>query len=165
MPERERRDFLNKLIVTNTNVAASQGKSLAILRPRQSKFFYRRKDPKEIAEEREIYKAAANQFSFFDQKLAALTPCPYEFRFEYTTEDGLKHKATCDDWETTAMFNNFRRRYGETRALTEMERTFNEIYPVKGMVFALGTHSRFPKIWLLVGIVRLNRVAQFSLAV
>jgi hypothetical protein len=107
---------------------------------------------------------AAKQGSFFDRELKALKPCPYAFRFQYQGGDGKQHTHTCDDWETAAMFGNFRNRYGEEEALRMMDKTFNEEYPAKGMALALGTHSRYPKVWLLVGVIRLDRVSQLALA-
>lgn len=138
--------------------------SLAILRPKKSKFYWVRKKEQDIKREREAYRTASQQLSFLDKELAALTPCPYEFKFDYETDDGVTRQATCDDWETTAMFYGFERRYGPDRALEDMDRVFNEIYPTKGMAFAMGTHSRFPDIWLLVGVIRLDRVRQFELS-
>lgn len=163
MPERERANFLTKLLVPSTKIAAARGMSLTILRPQKSRFYWRQKKDQEIENERNAYKAASRQLSFLDKELSALSPCPYEFKFTYTTEDGVGHEATCDDWETTAMFYRFQRRYGPARALREMDGVFNEIYPQKGMAFAMGTHSRFPDIWLLVGVLRLDRISQLSL--
>jgi hypothetical protein len=164
MPERERAIFLNKLLVPSTKAAAELGMSLAILRPKNSHFYWTRKKEQDIKRERDAYKAASRQLSFLDKELAALTPCPYEFRFDYQTDDDVTHQATCDDWETTAMFYGFERRYGADRALHEMDRVFNGVYPMKGMAFAMGTHSRFPDVWLLVGVIRLDKVRQLSLA-
>jgi hypothetical protein len=164
MPERERASFLNPLVVPSTRAAAAQGKSLAIVRPRKSRFRWERKSENDLASERAAYKVAASQLSFLDQELAVLRPCPFAFKFDYETEDGVSHKATCDDWETAAMFYNFQKRKGAEGALQEMNRIFNQVYPSKGMVFAMGTHSRFPDVWLLVGVIRLDRVSQLSLA-
>ena len=61
------------------------------------------------------------------------------------------------------MFRNFQRGYGETGALEMMNKTFSVDYPEKGMAFAMGTHSRWPDQWLLVGVIRVDRVAQKSL--
>ena len=44
-----------------------------------------------------------------------------------------------------------------------MEETFGEDYPRKGMAFEMGTHSRRPDQWLLVGVLRLDRPEQLSL--
>jgi hypothetical protein len=41
-----------------------------------------------------------------------------------------------------------------------MVRTFGEEYPKKGIAFAMGTHSLYPDVWLLVGIVRIDAVDQ-----
>ncbi len=61
------------------------------------------------------------------------------------------------------MFYNLERQYGADFALQHMDRIFNQEYPRKGMVFAMGTHSRFPDVWLLVGVIRLNKDDQLSL--
>ena len=117
----------------------------------------------EIEAERAGYKRAASQLSFLDKELVALDPCPYAFKFDYEDGDGQLHKATCDDWETTAMFYNLSRRYGAEHALQRMHHVFNESYPAKGMVFAMGTHSLFPDVWLLVGVLRLDPTHQLPL--
>ena len=44
-----------------------------------------------------------------------------------------------------------------------MQRVFGEEYPKKGMVLAMGTHSLYPDVWLINGIVRLDEVTQMSL--
>ncbi len=163
MPERERAGFLTPLIVASTEAAAAKGQTLALIRPRNVQFGYKKKKPQEIAKEREAYASAARQGSFFDKALTALEPCPYEFRFEYESEDGKPHSNICDDWETAAMFYNFRKRYEEAQALRLMDRTFNHDYPTKGMALALGTHSRYPGTWLLVGVIRLDSISQMTL--
>lgn len=159
MPPRERAPFLAPIIVGSAAEAAQHGKTLALVRPRDVKFSWAKKSPDVIEAERRAYAAAANQASFFDDDLKALNPCPYAFQFRYLTEDG-PHENTCEDWETTAMFYNFSHRYGEEEALKLMSKTFAEEYPKKGVAFALGTHSRFPKVWLLVGVIRLDEVDQ-----
>jgi hypothetical protein len=123
----------------------------------------RRRKPQQIEEERKAYASVARQRSFLDKALTALEPCPYEFRFAYESEDGKPHGNVCDDSETAAMFYNFRRRYGEAQALRLMGKAFNDEYPPKGMAFALGTHSRYPATWLLVGVIRLDKPAQLML--
>ena len=118
---------------------------------------------KEIEEERQAYKEAANQHSLFDEDLAQLEPCPYAFIFDYEDEAGKSHTSTSDDWETAAMYRNFANKYGERETIAIMKKTFEEDYPAKGMAFAMGTHSRYPEVWLLVGVIRLDIVKQMSL--
>ncbi len=156
MPERERATFLETCIVPSCDVAAERGQSLALIRPIKSKFWWIRKTQKQIAKESEAYKRAASQLSFLDAELAALTPCPFAFKFNYQTSDGKSHRATCDDWETAAMYFNWEKRMGSSAALKAMEKTFNVTYPEKGMAFAIGTHSLYPNVWLLIGVIRLN---------
>ena len=70
---------------------------------------------------------------------------------------------TCEDWETAATFYKWERSLGATAALDQMGVVFNEEYPAKGMAFAMGTHSRHPDQWLLVGVLRLDPVPQEGL--
>ncbi len=163
MPEVERADFLNPLVVPTIEHATAKGQTLALVRPINSQFSYTKKNLDQMKIEREAYASVARQASFFDKELKALEPCPYAFRFSYTTADTKTHSNVCDDWETAAMFYNFNRRYGEKQALELMDKTFNRVFPSKGVVFALGTHSRYPSTWLLVGIIRLDPVQQFSM--
>ena len=99
-----------------------------------------------------------------DAELAALEPCPYAFKFDYQTEDGVSHEMACEDWETAAMFNKWQRTEGTKTALDQMSVVFNEKYPAAGMAFAIGTHSRHPDQWLLIGVLRLDPVIQLALA-
>lgn len=163
MPERERAGFLDGVIVPSTEVAAERGRTLALIRPSNVRFRYEKKHPQQIEKERQADASVARQGTFFDQELIALEPCPYAFRFDYETEDGKAHRNVCDDWEAAAMFYNFTKRYGDARALSMMHKAFNDDYPRKGMAFALGTHSRYPTTWLLVGVIRVDRVAQLGL--
>ena len=52
---------------------------------------------------------------------------------------------------------------GVKGALASMEQTFGEDYPNLGMAFVMGTHSRRAEQWLLVAVLRLDRVNQLSL--
>jgi hypothetical protein len=164
MPSGKRAGFLDRVIVPSVEVAAARNQSLALIRPVHMRFHWIAKSQQDIATERATYEAAAKQTSFLDKELAALDPCPFAFKYDFETEDGKKHKSTCEDWETSAMFYNFRRSLGTTgHALAEMSKTFNEKYPRKGVVFAMGTH-RFRPIWLLVGVIRLDKISQTALA-
>ncbi|WP_157967193.1 hypothetical protein [Elioraea thermophila] len=40
---------------------------------------------------------------------------------------------------------------------------FKVEYPRRGMLLAMGTHSRFPDTWLINGVIRLNESAQANL--
>jgi hypothetical protein len=61
------------------------------------------------------------------------------------------------------MFYNFRKQYEEFKVLQFTVEMFNIRYPEDGMVFAMGTHSKYPKSWLLIGVLRLNVFDQLSL--
>lgn len=164
MPVAERAPFLDRIVMPSTAEAAVKGMSLALIRPLSTRFYWVRKSLEQVEAERRANEAAARQFSLFDQEIATLQPCPFEFRFDYKSEDGKPHTAKCGDWETSAMFFRFEKEYGEARALELMKNTFGQEYPAKGMAFAMGTHSQYPDVWLLVGVLRLDVVSQFSMS-
>lgn len=160
----ERASFLNPLVVGSTKDAAVNGQTLCILRPLESRFTWRPKPDSELVAERAAYSSVCRQSSLFDKKTPRpIEPCPYKFHFRFEDERGDSHRVTCDDWETAAMFFRFRRRDGEEEALKQMGTVFNDRYPTDGMVFAMGTHSRRPEQWLLVGVIRLDLLKQEQL--
>ncbi len=158
----ERLRFLADILVGSTSEATDRGETLALVRPTDWNFSWSRKTDKEVDAERVGYEMAARQASFLDDELRALEPCPYKFSLAFTDRGG-PHRHICDDWETAAMFYRFRQSMGDEGALNSMSKTFNEDYKEKGMALVLGTHSRWPSTWLLVGIVRLDESPQLSL--
>ncbi len=159
MPEGERGDFLAPLILESVKEARGKGDSLALIRPRESKFRFKAKTSGQIDEERRKNAAAARQQSLFDKELAEIDPSPYEFRLKFLDEDGW-HDHRCEDWETTAAFWRLRQSHGEEAALKHLDETYNRLYPERGMVLALGNMARRPQTWLLLGVVRLNHPDQ-----
>jgi hypothetical protein len=135
--------------------------SLTLIRPIKSKFNYRPKRPEIIAAEREAYRQAARQMSILDKELEAFEPIPYAFAFAYEDAAG-KHLMQCGDWETSATFWRMSRMNGEQAALDYLSKAFNEEYPRKGMVFAMGTMKKRPKQWMLLGVIRLDETRQTS---
>ncbi len=111
---------------------------------------------------REAFRRSAAQTSLFDRMLAEIEPSPFDFRFSFEDAAGT-HDHSNGDWETHAMFFNARQRYGEAGALAWMSGVFNDEYPRKGMVFALGNQAARPKTWQLLGVVRLGDSGQLSL--
>lgn len=159
---RDRARLIEPMLLESCEQAAAQGSSLAFIRPRNSRFRYRPKSPTEVQEEREAYRSAAAQTSFLDRKLAELDPSPFEFWFEF--EDGAgRHSYHCGDWEAHAMFWNGRLRMSEIETLRWMDQTFNEDYPRRGMVFAIGNVARRPHTWQLLGVIRVEELNQSEL--
>ncbi|MBF0180156.1 MAG: hypothetical protein HQM03_09040 [Magnetococcales bacterium] len=156
MKERDRSAFLHSLVLGSTKEAEQRGQSLALIRPHVPKFSWKKKSNEEIVTERHKYAEAVRQLNLFDvnEEMRALEPCPYEFRFSFSTDSG-SHNHVCLDWETSATFFKFRLKYGEQAALEKMQKIFGEQYIQKGMVFAMGTHSVHPQ-WLLLGVIRLD---------
>ena len=66
----------------------------------------------------------------------------------------------CGDWETSATFFGWRKRYGEAEALARLKDTYEDTYTDKGVALAMGTVAKRPKQWLLLGIIRMDEVFQ-----
>ncbi|MGX7709355.1 hypothetical protein [Methylobacterium sp. Gmos1] len=163
LPDRERSTLLEPLIVGSALEAQERGQSLALIRPRNTRFTYRAKKPADIEADREAYKRAACQTSFFDEELAALDPSPFEFKFSFEDAAG-RHEYRNGDWEAHAMFWRERQRTSETEALRWMDGVFNQDYPRRGMAFAIGNMFKRPKTWQLLGVLRLDEAKQATFA-
>lgn len=160
---KERLNFLARLEVSSINKIKAEGKTFALLRPRNLKFFIEKKTVEALRDEKAKFQALAAQPDLFNSKpLIPYEPSPYAFKYCYTTDDGDR-EGTCQDWETDATFYNWNCQYGEQKALEEMQRVFGEEYPKRGMAFAMGTHSLYPDVWLINGIIRLDEIKQMSL--
>src|SRR4051794_24044244 len=70
LPQDERTRLLAPLITGSAKEATSLGKSLTLIRPRNTKFITKRKSTADLAEEREAFKLAERQTSIFDKDLA-----------------------------------------------------------------------------------------------
>lgn len=163
LPAQERGKLLATLEVTGLNAALAQGKSLALLRPQNPRLIIHPKSPEEFAQEKNDYEGICGQGDFFYQKeLLPLEPCPFKFKYQYTTDDGDR-EGTCQDWETDATYFSWSKRYGDRKALEHMQHQFGVVYPQKGMMFAMGTHSRYPDRWLINGIIRMDEFTQIPL--
>lgn len=153
----ERAKFLAPLIRESTKDAEGRDETLTLIRPSSIDFSWDRKSASEIADEKRKHAALANQWSLFDKSAKPLTPCPYKFSFHWRSQSGTTHNHTCDDWETsTAFATRLRSHRDELAALTSLKATYENEYLPRGMAFALGTHSRWEKTWLLVGVLRLD---------
>ena len=61
------------------------------------------------------------------------------------------------------MFWRWRQASSEAESLKKMSALYNDQYPQKGMVFAIGNQAKRPHIWQLLGILRLDESGQGEL--
>ncbi len=160
MPKRERAKLLNPLIVPSVAEAVRRGQSLALVRPLEPRFFHSAKSATQIAQERAAYAKAARQGSLLDKELESLEPTPYEFKFAFHDAD-KQHTYTNGDWEAHAMFYRGRKRgLTDAEVLDWMNETFNVEYRRLGMAFAVGNQAKRPKVWQLLGVLRLDELTE-----
>ncbi len=163
LPVAERTRLLEPLIVPSAADAASKGQSLALIRPRNTRFIAKPLSTIEIQQQKDSFKAAAQQKSFFDKDLAEIEPSPYRFSFKFEDASG-EHEYQNGDWEAHAMYWKEQARSNSAKALEWMDNKFNVEYPKLGMAFALGNMAKRPQTWQLLGVLRLDVPTQGELA-
>lgn len=163
LKESERVRLLTPMLLGSAKAAAQEGHSLALIRPRNTRFLWKAKTAAEISEEREVFRLAARQPDMLDdEELAELEPTPYKFSFRFEDEDGPHHYHN-GDWEAHAMFWRQSQESSTAEALQWMNHVFNEDYPKKGMAFAIGNMAKRPQTWQLLGVIRLDETTQAEL--
>jgi len=159
----ERQNFLAKSIVTGLEKERQAQRSLALLKPVVRAFKIEAKPADQLLAEHDKFEELRKQQDLFaTTPLVPYEPCPFIFKYKYFTDDG-EREGTCQDWEIEATFFNWRLHYGEAHALAEMQRVFGQQYPENGMLLAMGTHSRYPDVWLINGVIRLDDILQMSM--
>jgi len=148
----ERPRFLQPLIRASVAEASSRSESLALIRPIESKFEWKRRSANEIDAESLAYKAAARQKDLFDKELAEIVPCPFAFRLQFRDASGW-HDHQCEDWETEAAFSKLSKRYDEAEVLRHLDSEYNQRRPSKGLLLAMGNMAARPQTWLLLAIL------------
>lgn len=160
LKQKARTQFLERAIIDSRTSAYKSGKSLALIRPRNPVFAFKRRTSDEMAKLVKGYdEINASPSLFGTSTIAPREPAPYEFSYKYEDGDG-PHDQRCHDWEVEQTFLKWRDAYGEQRALSEMSGVFGEEYPRKGMVLALGTHGQRNWQWMIIGIIRLDEITQ-----
>jgi hypothetical protein len=163
LKEQQRETFLAPLIRPSLKEEREAGRTLALLKADLLDFFWERKEDADIERERKQFHEITRQSDMFVPKsLVSYCPSPYRFRYKYRSKDG-QFCGTCQDWEIDATFFKWSRKYGVDKALDLMTDRFGKEYPKKGMLLAMGTHSRYPDTWLINGIIRCNPIRQMSL--
>src|SRR5690606_23751006 len=74
-----RAELLRSRAAGSAKSLLNDGRSLGVIAPKNTKFFWKKKSNIELDGEREIYRDAARQLGIFDAKLPPLEPTPYTF--------------------------------------------------------------------------------------
>lgn len=163
MKAAHRTAFIEKALVRSTKRERAAGRSLALIKPEDVSFSWRRRSAEAVAERLAAYQRLAAQPDIFGTKpLKPLPPAPYEFFYKYRDDDGT-HECRCHDWEVEQTFINWERKYGEQKTLDLMQERYGSEYPNGGMALAMGTHSAYPDVWMIIGVIRMRPTTQPSL--
>ncbi len=163
MRSERRSAFIEPAIRSSTKKERMEGKSLTLIQPERPEFFWRKRTQEAIEERRSAYaRLLAAPDMFAAKEIVPLEPAPYEFGYRYTDDDG-QHQCRCHDWEVEQTYLNWRRSFSETETLDRVSDVFGRKYPKEGMVLAMGTHSRYPDKWMIIGVIKMNAVSQPTL--
>jgi hypothetical protein len=158
-----RQQFLERAIIDSPAAAYKSGRSLALVRPRNPVFKFRRRNTDELKNILKGYEEInASPSLFGTTSIVPREPAPFEFSYEFEDGDG-RHNQRCHDWEIEQTYLKWSSLYGEQKALSEMVRVFGEEYPKKGMLFAMGTHGQRNWQWMIIGVLRMDEIMQPSL--
>lgn len=161
----ERRRVIAAVPVFNSFTALdsareNDGTTLGLLRPSRivDVLITRTDAPDWSAEEKAKLLQAQKQGSLFDQdaelkSLITLKKLPFDFHYVYECEsgDGLStHKHKLVDWEAGALFWNICRKPNWQQLFRQK---FLDEFSAKDLIFLMGTIHRFPKQWLIVGVI------------
>lgn len=164
LPPSQRSALVNRTAVTSLKTEAAAGRSLALLRADILDFWYERRTTEEMAQEvakRMNVRAQGDMFQV--SETVAQEASPFVFKYRYRDADQVR-EGTCQDWETEATFLKRRRELAtEKEALDWMMHRFGVEWPKRGIVLAMGTHSRFLNTWLINGIIRVDPEVQPNL--
>lgn len=159
----DRTAFIEQSIVESTKRERAEGRSLALIKPEDVTFSWKKRSAEAIAERIAAYRRLSSQSDMFNSKpLRPLPPASYEFFYKYRDGDGV-HECRCHDWEVEQTFINWQRKYGEVKTLEIMAERYGKDYPERGMALAMGTHSAYPDVWMIIGVIRMRPNMQLSL--
>lgn len=162
LAEKDRAAMLAPLLRASYQEAAANGDSLTLIRPVSFSLGWKRKAESKLSAERDARAKTLAQGSLLEQELAVLEPCPFEIFVTFTDASGV-HRMKCGDWETPATFFNWRKSYGDEGALQRLKAKYENEYPAGGVAFAMGTMAKYPKTWMLLGLIRLDDSPQLKL--
>lgn len=160
--EVEKSRIVDSVLVASEKQAIAQGHSLALIRPENPAFSWRKLSEAEIESDRQKFNAEARQLSLLEDEISAYEPCPYKFTLRYNDHDG-EHRKTCADWETSAAYFNLRKGYAEKKVLEHLRDTYCDKYASKGLVLSLGNMKRRPQTWQLLGLFPVQATEQKEL--
>ena len=101
LKQKERLNFLSRLEVSSINKVKVESRTLALLRPRNLRFSVEKKLSEMLKEEKQMFQALAAQAALFNSTpLIPYDPCPFLFKYSYTTDS--EREGAFQDWETDA---------------------------------------------------------------
>lgn len=100
--------------------------------------------------------ARLNQLSLIDDvnNLRQLEKIPYIFKYKYFCEDDncSGHNMQCSDWEISAAYRSFTKRYGNNWEIKFHEKFEYDMLNKRDIHFYVGTIHGHPNRWIITGL-------------
>lgn len=138
----------------------NDGATLGLLRPARiiDLLITKADSPDWSEDEKAKLMQAQTQGSLFDQdaelkSLNTLKKLPFDFHYVYECKSGgtvTRHKHKLVDWEAGALFWNV---YRKPNWQELFRQKLLDEFSKKDLMFLMGTIHRFPKQWLIVGVI------------
>lgn len=150
----ERHELAARAVVQSLEIEKEQGRSLALIRPQNTRFVIKRQSEIEFQKAVRRRSEIIRQTDMFAQNMLHKKPPPFSFFYEFDHANS-RRRHLCIDWETEQTFFNWRRKYGEEKTLSLMQDRWGDEMPSRGLLFAMGTHRvKMFNSWLLSGILQ-----------
>lgn len=133
--------------------AKEHDKSLALIKPRDISFDWKRTNPKDEQSRESCYA----QLSFFDKKKNAVEEIPYDFYYLFKCDgvsDCPSHKLSIIDWEIAQAYRDWRWKYKpEVKLLEKIRERWLDRMCLKNtdVYFFVGNLKRFRETFMVLG--------------
>jgi hypothetical protein len=128
------------------------GASLGFIRPRTiSRFIIKPASPDWTPEQQ----AKLSQLTYFDRVPSrTLEKIPFDFQYSFTCDDPRckGHTLKILDWELAESYRSWSRKYGFNWESKIRDKYETCMIGKKDTHFFVGTHSRWPHIWMITGL-------------
>jgi hypothetical protein len=152
----ERKSFVLPFLFHSISDIQSQGKSLGIIKPKSIEKYFFKKTEREWNLKQ---KAVQDQGDLFEASVE-LEKIPYQFGYQFTEANDVKHKYTISDWEISQLYRGCRNRSKvqtleekEKEALSKVRQKLeDEFLSKKDLYFIVGNLKNHCKVFMIIGI-------------
>jgi hypothetical protein len=152
----ERKSFLLPLQFKSIKEIKNQEKSLGIIKPTKITRYYHKSTSREWSDGQ---KATQDQLDLFEPQIK-LDKIPYQFYYDFLTEDGTNHKYSISDWEIIELYRKCRDKAKkstledkEKEALEKVRQKLEDDFLNKNdLYFIVGNLKNHKNTFMIIGL-------------